>query len=322
LGGRVDAQPPAQPPAGPTQGPGGATAPTGRASASTSSDTDLSQLGPLRDLGGTWVGRGINVILLPFFDNPGKEGPRPFRVQVNATVETLEFHEIGSKIPNRGSTNQKDIDIFGLTYLQRVSDATTNGALHIEPGVWLHVPPTNVPKATQATLVRQGSIPHGTSILGQGIVNHKDNGLRPKIEDVDTTPFNAKNVRESGKYLSPFTTVVLPKGVNPDFVKNPNLFLKEVIADQERDGQRITTKEKLDISTATLDDPALKGIGLLNIPFLIKNADVTQFKATFWIETVEKDGNSFLQLQYTQTIILNFLDINWPHITVATLVKQ
>jgi hypothetical protein len=29
-----------------------------------------------------------------------------------------------------------------------------------------------------------------------------------------------------------------------------------------------------------------------------------------------------MQLQYTQTIILDFLGIHWPHISVATLVKQ
>ena len=29
-----------------------------------------------------------------------------------------------------------------------------------------------------------------------------------------------------------------------------------------------------------------------------------------------------MQLQYTQKIILNFLGIDWPHISVATLVKQ
>jgi hypothetical protein len=46
--------------------------------------------------------------------------------------------------------------------------------------------------------------------------------------------------------------------------------------------------------------------------------------STFWIETVEHpNGNDqYLQLQYTQTVILNFLDIDWPHISVGTLVKQ
>jgi hypothetical protein len=294
-----------------------AQAPPVRASAPTSSDADQAQLGPLRDLGGRWVGQGFNVILLPFFDNPGPEGPEAFRVMFNATVETLEFHEIGGKIPNRGSKDQKDIDLFGLTYLQRVSDADTHGALHIEPGVWLHVPPTNVPKVSQATLVRQGSIPHGTSILAQGNVIPTVRGQGPRIKDVDTTPFTAKGPIKNPKYLAPFTKVVLPKGAKPEYLKNPNQALKDAIVNQT-----IKSMEVLDIKTVPPDDPAFKGIGQLNIPFLIKNADVTQFEATFWVETVEQGGNTFLQLQYTQTIILNFLDINWPHITVATLVKQ
>ncbi len=45
--------------------------------------------------------------------------------------------------------------------------------------------------------------------------------------------------------------------------------------------------------------------------------------AIFWIEKVRQpDGTYFMQLQYTQTVILSFLDISWPHISVATLVKQ
>jgi hypothetical protein len=45
--------------------------------------------------------------------------------------------------------------------------------------------------------------------------------------------------------------------------------------------------------------------------------------AIFWIETVQQaDGSHFLQLQYTQRVILNFLNIDWPHISVSTLVKQ
>jgi hypothetical protein len=45
--------------------------------------------------------------------------------------------------------------------------------------------------------------------------------------------------------------------------------------------------------------------------------------AIFWIETVQlADGSSFLQLQYVQRVILDFLGIHWPHISVATLVKQ
>ena len=43
---------------------------------------------------------------------------------------------------------------------------------------------------------------------------------------------------------------------------------------------------------------------------------------TFWIETVKRGNGTFLQLQYTQTVLLNFLGLSWPHVTVATLVKR
>jgi len=45
--------------------------------------------------------------------------------------------------------------------------------------------------------------------------------------------------------------------------------------------------------------------------------------AIFWIETVTPpDGeHEFLQLQYTQTVLLNFNGLSWPHVSVATLRK-
>jgi hypothetical protein len=58
--------------------------------------------------------------------------------------------------------------------------------------------------------------------------------------------------------------------------------------------------------------------GAEDIPFLGPNATVGQFSAIFWIETVEYDGRQFLQLQYTQTVLLNFADLSWPHVSVAT----
>ena len=55
-----------------------------------------NQLGPLADLPGTWVGKGFNLISLPDFHDS-----KPFRLQLNSTIETLEFTPIGGKIPNR-----------------------------------------------------------------------------------------------------------------------------------------------------------------------------------------------------------------------------
>ena len=101
------------------------------------------KLGPLKDLPGFWEGTGFSLIARPDFGENSKNG---FFLELNWLRETIEFTTIGSPVFNRGS-RQDDIAIYGLTYLHRVTDAQTGGALHIEPGLWLNVPPTSAPKA-------------------------------------------------------------------------------------------------------------------------------------------------------------------------------
>jgi hypothetical protein len=270
----------------------------------------LRRLGPLAELPGTWVGGGYDLISLPDFQDH-----KMFRVLINSTVETLEFISIGGKVPNRGF-KQDDIFLHGVTYVQRVSDAVTKGALHIEPGIWLHVPPTTTPPNAKATVVRQASIPHGTSVLAEGDVIPTVVG-GPKIQSADSTPTrNPPGPPLGAGYLAPFNNPNLPPGFKPPFIKNPNLALQETIDKQASLGDKIIYTEVLAVS-ATPDG------GIVNIPFLRENANVTKFNAVFWIETVQQpDGTEFMQLQYTQTTILTFDQIDWPHISVATLVKQ
>lgn len=63
--------------------------------------------------------------------------------------------------------------------------------------------------------------------------------------------------------------------------------------------------------------------GILNIPFVKHNAEAVSMTATFWIETVlQDDQTTFVQLQYSQNVMLRFDEIDWPHISVATLIRQ
>lgn len=48
--------------------------------------------------------------------------------------------------------------------------------------------------------------------------------------------------------------------------------------------------------------------------------DAVQTTATFWLETLQGQ-TAPTQLQYTQTVLLNFAGISWPHVTVGTLHK-
>lgn len=276
-------------------------------------------LGPLAELAGTWVGNGFNVMSLPDFDSKlPSTGPAPFRIKLNATKELLQFTPIGGAIPNRGAltglastTGQTDIELFGLTYIQRVSDGVTNEALHIEPGIWVNVPATSVQPVQGQTVVRMATIPHGNSMLAQS-TNILTVPSGPLIADIDARPTGPAVIPDSA-YLAPFNSPQppLPPGLQPSWIINPNLALKSAIL-----GQTITSTIVIVISTNPVG-------GIVNIPFVTSNANATQMDAIFWIETVtQPDGSSFMQLQYTQTVILNFLGINWPHISVATLVKQ
>jgi hypothetical protein len=82
----------------------------------------------------------------------------------------------------------------------------------------------------------------------------------------------------------------------------------------------------LKISTIALNPPGSGG-GTSNIAFLQgngqgPNAQAVQMDATFWIESFQVNGQTKLQLQYSQRVLLNFNGLSWPHVSVATLIKQ
>ena len=262
-------------------------------------------LGALTNLTGTWTGGGFNLIA-----RPDHQQGRAFFLELNKTQERLQFTKIGSPIPDRGSA-QDDIVFLGLHYLQQISDAVTNGALHLEPGIWINVPATEAPKAA-ASVVRMATIPHGDSLLAQGSSLVVDGG--PTIGVISSHPLE-QGTKEPfigpPGYLDPYQNTPLPPGIPPGSTEDPNLVLKAAI-----EGQNILRTTVLTIST-------VPDGGIENIPFVVVNANAVSMEAIFWIEEVEHpDGyGTFLQLQYTQTVLLRFLEIDWPHITVATLTK-
>ncbi len=97
---------------------------------------------------------------------------------------------------------------------------------------------------------------------------------------------------------------------------NPNSLLLADIAHQT-----ITETIVLTVSSVPPNGITTFGPGAEDIPFLGPNASVGQFNAIFWIETVQYGDRHFLQLQYTQTVLLNFAGLSWPHVSVATLRK-
>jgi hypothetical protein len=288
----------------------------------------VPMLGPLAELPGVWTGTGFNLIARPDFQNS-----KPFFLEINGTLENLEFTRIGGDIPNRGS-QMVDVSLHGVHYLQQVADCATHGALHIEPGLWLFIPPTADPPVREPTVVRQATIPHGDSLLAQSTF-FTDVPGGPRLDPVDSFPFTDPTIPGLNTpaqqilgppYTDQYTNRTLPVCCLPPgldlnaTVRNPVLALQAAI-----NGQNIVRTVVIGISTAAVPGST----GILNIPFVVRNANALQMDAIFWIETVQPtSGDPFLQLQYVQRVILDFPArpdgqiIHWPHISVATLVKQ
>ena len=277
-----------------------------------------SPLGPLAGLAGKWTGRGFNVIWRP---NHTPSTQDRF-LELNVTSEQLEFTPISGPIPNRGLL-QSDISMFGLTYLQQISDANLNAGLHIEPGLWVVIPKTTDPNVPP-TVARLASIPHGTTIVVQGTATPlagaptiPNTSIKPfsigqptsEIDFPEQTLTNQTSFRSSGAGLT---------GVTQAMVNNPNGILQAAIA-----GQHITATTTLHVTST---DTPVPGGGTANTAFLKGGADgpnavAVSVNATFWLETLQGQSAP-TQLQYAQTVVLNFNTLSWPHITVATLHKS
>ena len=342
-------------------------------------------LGPLAFFVGDFVGNGFNTIFRPDsaatptqLPNPAPPAPPHDNIlELNLTSETLSFSKSLGSVPNRGSGSQADAFLNGVPYIQSVNDITIHGesvGIHLEPGIWIHVPATTIPPLGE-TVTRMASIPHGTTIEAQGLVDPAKPGP-PTIAAVDITPIingTNKPFRFPSQTATALNTLRIPQDLGPFITRgtitqtmldDPNSMLRDLVAKQN-----IVSTITLFISTAPPPPVGLFGGGTDNIAFLLgqsaanaPNAQATKMTAVFWIETVQVDilvgpltqgqqfavqptrvvpGQrvptfsgiapvdvdvprkltvTFTQIQYTQTVLLNFNGLTWPHVSVNTLV--
>jgi hypothetical protein len=305
-------------PAVPTTPPGAPSTPP----STTPPSVPPPQLGALAGLIGNWAGSGFNAIWRP---NQPATGSDRF-LELNLTTEILEFDPIPGKIPNRGLL-QGDLFMAGLRYLQQISDSNVidpatnrNAGLHIEPGLWLSIPATTDP-IIPASVARLASIPHGTTIVAQGLMQTAAGA--PTINPVSITPFKIGNPQSPVTFpeqtltssTSFRTTVPGLNGISQAMLDNPNSVLTQATA-----GISVATTTTLTVSS--VGTPILGG-GTANTAFLQggpdgPNADAARVDSTFWLMTTQGSPQPDL-LQYSQVVLLNFNGLSWPHVTVGTL---
>ena len=296
-------------------------------------------LGPLSLLPGVWAnepslrGRGWNLIALPFAAAPFR-----YRLLMNQYNETLKFNLVDKNVPNRGieGTTQTDQKVFTLDYDQSITQIAADDfppsgeaggpdlAIHREPGLWLHMKDQ---QTNGVDIGRLATIPHGDSVLALGRSAVHDGP--PEIpEKVSALPIGG-DTDLTNPYLEPYkhfedNPFVGELGPGfPGFLPTDTTNLLKLA----NEGVNIKRTTVLDVDTA------VETGGIVNIPFIVKQANAAEMKSTFWIQELDEtdaNGKPVMRLQYLQTVILDFFmprpdgmpgAIRWPHISINTLLK-
>ncbi len=307
----------------------------------TSATTGDNSLGPLSLLPGVWrnepnlPGRGWNMIALPFATPADSPFPFNYRLLMNQYNEELKFTLIDKGVPNRGigrincQTVETDQFVVTLDYEQSIKqlvadDAPKSGLagakdlpIHHEPGLWLHML-NEVENGLD--IARLATIPHGDSVLAMGRSTVIDGP--PTIPNISGLPIGVNQDIDNNPYLGPYKAFHAQNKFRGLFdPATPNDLLREA-----NNGVGIKRTTILDVDT---DIPTG---GIVNIPFIVKQANATTMRSTFWIQELEDldpSGNPKLRLQYSQTVMLDFFPrndgqpglIRWPHVSINTLEK-
>lgn len=290
-------------------------------------------LGPFKLLSGTWTnkpslkGRGWNLIALP------SNNELKYRLLLNQYNEELKFTLVDKGVPNRGSNTHNNPDNFdqfivALDYEQTINQKAakdypqTNFAggqnlpIHHEPGLFLYMINSHT---NNLNIARTANVPHGNSVLALGKFEVYEGA--PIIEEINALPSGVSNDLND-PFLKPYKHFIDEPLKNKFSPQTPNELLKT-----ENQSVNILRTTELEFDTN------FESGGIINIPFIEKEANATEMKCKFWIQELDEldqNGNPKIRLQYTQTVILEFLSrhdgmvghIRWPHISINTLEKS
>lgn len=274
-------------------------------------DLSLSDaLGPLANLPGRWSGYGFRLSPRPLVN------PNDCFLDLNLTTESLQIEALGALIPAFGSA-QTNILMSGATYRQDIADRTSGEPLHVENGMWLNVPATTHPPLgpSVAQLVCQPTGSSATTTGTTAVVNGP-----PSIAAANAAPFaiggptpspGNPNPRPEYDLTNPsrYRTDPLPRGITQSMLLNPNVALTDALAHADV------------IYTVVLSASSRQG-GVASVPFVRDNTHVGLIETVYWVETIRTpQGGAYLRLQYSRTVLLNFVGMTWPQVSVGTLTK-
>ena len=287
-----------------------------------------SNLGLLNSFIGTWNSpkgtnaTGYNVMPLPQVDAPNKQG---YITKNFPYYEEITFSPIAGGAPNReGEYTQASGVLF---YEQRVYIANNtdpngtqpiqNTLIHAENGSWLYhtiqeqmegaFGPDTVPHSTPIPIQnsdtqynKQISVPHGNSVLMVG---------GPVVLGMGNPTFPTAD-----KSIPPFTDASIVDPSTDASIVDPSTALTTQLKALNSKGITVDSYSSITVSTSN------SGGGVNNITFEESYGKVISMETTWYVENL---SNGTVQLQYIQTIILQFsiggAPTQFSHIDANTL---
>lgn len=234
--------------------------------------------------------------------------------------------------------------------------------IHHEPGLWLYMKNLRAVdkdltavkgggiakggiEVTESVLevARLASIPHGNSLLALGTAAEVKgmptipviSGLPiGRFEDLASPGYDVLTDNGDGApdpYLAPYKHYIenpfkgTASGV-PGFPGFNPRDMNEIL--------RFANKGvNIERTTVLTVDTTRQSGGIVNAPFVTKQAEPVSMKSTFWIQELkekDKGGHPKLRLQYSQVVMMDFFlpredglpdRARWPHISINTLEK-
>lgn len=305
-------------------------------------------------------GRGWNLTALPF----AEAGPFPdYRLLINQYNEVLNLTLVDDCVPNRGITEARpaenaDQKVAALDYTQMIKQiraddmSDTDGlggepnglsgapglAIHHEPGFFLHMKEQQV---ENLDIARLATIPHGNAAtaLGRSVQYQAGppvipdlSGFPEGVSDDIVKAVNAVSPDDETAYLFPYKHFEATpfRGAVPPRVP-PSVFAGFFPSSANRLLQDDLPQNVVRTTILPLDTERLSG-GIVNIPFIERQADAASMTSTFWImelDEADANGDPRLMLAYSQFIFLDFFPrrdgrpglISWPHISINMMEK-
>lgn len=198
-----------------------------------------------------------------------------------------------------------------------------NQAIHVEPGTWMYNPKATDSPLIPPSYVRLASVPHGVSLMLSTDVSGTAGPGHTVIQGPPQYPPRASITKRPG---APGVTRNNGYGgaeLPPNPVTNPNAYMvlqQALAAILATNGD--TVKQTTVIKVGDVNSQAGSSDGRSDFAqtvFLGANAKTTAAEMTLYIIQTGK-GNTILQ--YVQQVMLFFDFVDWPHITVGTLVRS